>query len=77
MYTVYAINHTKTEEFTETYLERKLAYQTFDALRNCVDCAKVIITNGLTGEVLLEGDSLTITVHGTEDDWFDLIIDYM
>ena len=63
MYIVNAVNHFKTVEFEEYYLERAYAIQMFNTATKCVDCACVALISATTGEILAEWpskDGLTI-----------------
>lgn len=54
MYTVFATNHFGTVHFEQTYLEKKLAYDTFKIAIKCEDCKSATVMDALTGEILEE-----------------------
>ena len=56
MYIVNAVNHQRTVEFEEYYLEHSYAVQMFNTATKCVDCASVALISATTGEIIAEWD---------------------
>ena len=75
MYQVYAINHEETAEFIENFIEKQYAWNTFMNVCSAVDCHFAMITNGLTGEVLVEWSEGCMTIHDKDGSWEDFLFE--
>lgn len=73
MYQVYAITHFETAKFSERFIEKQYAWDTFMDICSAVDCKLAAISNALTGEVLVEWSESCLTIYDKDNNWEELL----
>lgn len=75
MFNVYAVNLENTADFSEKFIEKRHAWDTFIDVCSAADCGFAIITDGLTGELLVEFKECCLTIYDKDGNWEDFLFE--
>lgn len=75
MYHVYAINHLETAEFSETFIDKRYAWDVFIDICSAVDCKRALINDAFTGEIFIEWEDDCMTIYDKDGNWEDFLFE--